>query len=129
MTGSTKKYKALLVDDEKQLLNILKQVIESIGMEPITASNGMEAFELYMKHHPDIIITDIYMPKMNGLILLKKVKADNPAKPVVLITGYAHYIQIVENLEAKPDGFLEKPFDLRNIIEIILSLFPDLRRV
>ena len=120
------KLTALLVDDEPQLLNILKQVAETIGMDTLTAANGKEALKLYDEHRPDIIISDIYMPELNGIKLLQEVKKINPEEPVVLITGYAHYRQLIDNLDFTPDGFLEKPFDLRKIIEIIVSFFPQL---
>jgi DNA-binding NtrC family response regulator len=68
------------------------------------------------------------MPKLNGLGLLKKIKMIDEQKPVVLMTGYAHYKQLIEKLDKKPDGFLEKPFDLKKIIEIILHYFPNLVR-
>ena len=123
-----KKLTALLVDDEEQLLEILKQVAEGIGMDTITAVNGKEALKLYTEKKPDIIISDIYMPEMNGIKLLQEVKKLNPEKPVVLITGYAHYRQLIDNLDYTPDGFLEKPFDLKRIIEIILNFFPQLSK-
>jgi len=121
--------KALLVDDEEQLVEILKQVVEAIGMVGLTAHDGMEALEIYHREKPDIVISDIYMPQLNGIGLMQKIKKHDPKHPpVVLITGYAHYRQLLDNLNSTPDGFLEKPFDLRKIIEIIYSFFPDIKK-
>ena len=121
--------KALLVDDEVQLVEILRQVVEALGMVGLTAHNGLEALEIYHREKPDIIISDIYMPQLNGIGLMQKVKKLTPkTPPVVLITGYAHYRQLLDNLDSAPDGFLEKPFDLRKIIDIIYSFFPDLKK-
>jgi two-component system response regulator AtoC len=128
MDMQKKEPKALLVDDEVNLLDLLKQVTETIGLKPICAQDGEEAYALYQKEHPDIIITDIYMPKINGLELLKRIKKDEPETPVVLITGYAHYRQLVANSIVKPDGFLEKPFNIKKLIEIILFYFPQLNK-
>jgi two-component system response regulator AtoC len=122
------KAKILLVDDESHLLEILKQVVEAIGFQALCAQNGNEAFEIFLQEKPDMIISDIYMPNLNGLGLLKKIKQIDQEKPVVLMTGYAHYRQLVDKLDKKPDGFLEKPFDLKKIIEIILRHFPEMAR-
>lgn len=128
MSDNQKEIKALLVDDEPQLLDILKKVVEIIGAKPLCALDGEEAYTIFLKEHPDIVITDIYMPKMNGINLLRKVKKANPDEPVILITGYAHYKQLIATLETDPDGFLEKPFDLKKIIEMILHFFPELSK-
>ena len=120
--------KALVVDDEKPILDILAEVLKRLGLDVTCASNGEEAFELYRQEKPDIVITDIYMPKMNGLILLSKIKKNDFKIPVVLITGYAHYRQLIKNSRVKPDGFLEKPFDLSQIVDEIVGFFPQIKQ-
>ncbi|MBC8278303.1 MAG: response regulator [FCB group bacterium] len=128
MTDNPIQLKALLVDDEIHLLDILKQVMEALGIQAFLAEDGEAALEIYKKEKPDLVISDIYMPKMNGISLLKEIKAYEPEKPVVLITGYAHYKQLIGSLETGPDGFLEKPFDLSKLIELIYDFFPALNR-
>ena len=127
MADNTIKLKALLVDDEIYLLDILKQVMEALGIKSFLAEDGEQALKIYRKEKPDLIISDIYMPKLNGINLLKEIKAYEPDKPVVLITGYAHYKQLIGSLETGPDGFLEKPFDLSKLIELIYDFFPALK--
>jgi len=128
MTDNPIQLKALLVDDEIHLLDILKQVMEALGIQAFLAEDGEAALKIYRREKPDLIISDIYMPKMNGISLLKEIKAYEPEKPVVLITGYAHYKQLIGSLETGPDGFLEKPFDLSKLIELIYDFFPALNR-
>lgn len=128
MGDNPPKIKALLVDDEIHVLDILKQVIMAMGIIPFVAENGEEALKIYKKEKPDLIISDIYMPKLNGISLLKEIKTYEPEKPVVLITGYAHYEQLIKSLETGPDGFLEKPFDLSKLIAMIYDFFPELKQ-
>lgn len=120
--------KILIVDDEKPILEILSEVLDRIGADVYTAMNGEEGFNIYLKERPQIVITDIYMPIVNGLRLLSKIKKISPDTPVILITGYAHYRQLISDAKVKPDGFLEKPFDLRKIIELVLHYFPQLAK-
>jgi len=122
------KIKALIVDDQPAIVNLLKQVMESIGVEPILASDGEMALEKILAHKPDIVFTDILMPKMNGIVLLRKIKAFNPYLPVIVFTGYTHYRELIQNENAKPDNFLAKPLNVKQIIEIMLNSFPSLRR-
>ncbi len=82
-----------------ELTEFLKQIVETMGIIPKCAQDGETAFEMFKKEKPDIIISDIYMPKLNGLDLLKKIKTINPKIPIILITGYAHYKQLIEKLD------------------------------
>ena len=123
-----KTVKAVVVDDEKGIVDLLSRILERIGVETIKAYDGEAALELIQKDKPDIVFSDIYMPKLNGLALLKKLKALDKKMPVIIFTGYEHYKQMTEMLEVKPDNFLSKPLDVREIIEIMLAYFPQLRR-
>ena len=120
--------KVLIADDEEVILELLEQIMSSIGVVPLKAVNGAEAFEIFLKERPRIIFSDIYMPKKNGLMLLKEVKEIDKNVKVILITGYDHYKQVVDNLETKPDGFIKKPFEIKEIIQVLLYFIPELRR-
>ncbi len=120
--------RALIVDDQPTIVNLLKTLMESIGVTPILASDGMMALEKFFEEKPHIVFTDILMPRMNGIVLLRKIKALNPDMPVIVFTGYAHYRELIQNEHYKPDNFLAKPLDVKQIIEIMLGSFPSLRR-
>lgn len=122
------KIRVLIADDQPTVVNLLKTVMESIGVEPILASDGMMALEKFYETNPHIVFTDILMPRMNGIALLRKIKAVNPDLPVIVFTGYTHYREMIQYEKAKPDNFLAKPLDVKQIIEIMLNLFPDLRK-
>lgn len=83
---TTKKTIILVVEDEPSLLKVLSKRIGELDCELITADNGEEAFAAFNKHQPDIVITDVIMPKLNGFDLLQKLRAkyNDKFKAIVL---------------------------------------------
>lgn len=124
----SKPVKALVVDDEERIVELMCQIMNAIGAVAIKAYDGEQALALINKEMPDIVFSDVYMPKLNGLALLHKLKQMDAELPVIIFTGYQRYKQIVESSEIRPDNFLEKPVDIREIIEIMLHYFPQLRK-
>ncbi len=118
----SKPLRVLVVDDEIEIVRLLVEIITTIGWEAVGARDGDEAYEYFKREKFDLIISDIYMPKMNGLELLAKVKKDSVKTPVMLITGYSHFKQLIQSLKYKPDGFLQKPFDISDLIVSISNL-------
>ena len=127
MNNASPEIKALMVDDESSLLDILGDIARIVGVTPILALDGETALKLFKKENPDIVISDIHMPKLNGIELMKRIKKIDPDKPVILITGYSHYKKLVESSNVKPDGYLEKPFNIQQVINLLLENFPQLK--
>lgn len=115
----------LVADDEEIIRNRLKDLGEKLGFTVYTAKDGMEGWETFKKMQPDLAILDIYMPRMNGLLLLHKIKEIYPERPVILITGFLHYEQLIQKDRIKPDGFIIKPFHLEKIANLMLELIED----
>ena len=128
MSGDSGKIKALIADDQNSVVDLLELVMDSIGVESIKAFDGEMALKKFNETNPDIVFTDILMPKLNGIVVLRKIKSLNKNIPVIVFTGYAHYRDLVSNERYKPDNFLIKPLDVKQIIEIMLNKFPSLRR-
>jgi two-component system cell cycle response regulator len=84
-----KKNKILIVEDEKNLLKILKEKFRDEGYEVLSATDGAVGLAMALGEHPDLILLDIIMPIMDGLTMLKKVRADGWGKdvPVILLTN------------------------------------------
>ncbi len=78
----------LIVDDEEAMLEVLRIRLEQWGYSVSLAHTGMEAQDLVNSFHPDIVISDIVMPELSGLDLLKVFKQDDPERPVVLMTAH-----------------------------------------
>ena len=108
--------KLLVVDDDQGMLKTLSYILKDIGYDVVSRSLVTEAVEIIKEQTFDIIMSDIRMPGMNGVELIKKVKQTSPGTPVVMITAYTMH-ELVE--EAKREGALavfSKPLDINKMI-------------
>jgi adenylate cyclase len=105
--------KILIVDDEPFNLDLLEQELSDQGYTIETASDGAQALEKIPAFLPDVILLDYMMPKMNGLEVLKRLRADEKHKsiPVILLTAKATQEDKVRGLDAGADDYVIKPFD------------------
>ncbi|MBD3165472.1 response regulator [bacterium] len=113
------KPKVLLVDDDHDMLEVLDTAMQTLGFQTVLARDGEEGWNKFVEHRPSLVISDIYMPKKNGVILLDQIKEMQYDTKVILITGYAHYKQLISHSRFPPDEFLSKPFNLRDLVEKI----------
>lgn len=114
----------LIVDDEKDLLVLLRKVLsKKCDCDVALARSGVEALKKIASWHPDVVMTDIVMPDMDGLELLPKVVKLDSTISVVIMTGYGTIKMAVRALKAGAYDFLEKPFDNAKISQIILRAF------
>jgi YesN/AraC family two-component response regulator len=127
--GSDKNLTLLVVDDEEIIRERLKDLGEKLGLDVHTANDGVDGWEAFKEVQPDLAILDIYMPRMNGLLLMHKIKEMQPDCPVILITGFLHYEQLIQKDRIKPEGFIIKPFHMEKIANLILELVEDGVRV
>ena len=117
-----------MVDDEEAIVDFVCHVIEEIGARALPAFDGETALKIFQQDMPQIIFTDIYMPRINGIILLKRIKEVNWKIPVILFTRYLHYKRMIEDTQMRPDHFLEKPLRAEDIAGIMYKYFPQLIR-
>ena len=89
----------LIVDDEKNYLTILSALLEDEGFEVLTAPGGLEALEIHKTSDLDLILTDMKMPKMDGIELLEKIKSDDPDLPVIMMTAHGTVDKAVEAMQ------------------------------
>jgi len=116
------KTKILVVDDEKDSVLMMKEFLEAVGYQVYTAHNGQEALEELERVGIDLILTDLYMPEMNGMELLGEVKRRGLSIPVVLITGYPSIDVAVEAMKEGASDFILKPIKLDQI-ELTIKKF------
>lgn len=102
--------KLLIVDDEPIIRDLCARALK--GFNILQANDGLEATELLRQHDVDVILTDVMMPRLNGLDLLRQVKDENPDQIVVLMTGYTEKEVILQALKAGADEFISKPLNL-----------------
>jgi len=111
--------KILIIDDEKSILDLLSVVFEKEGYLVETSLAATRAVDLMGHKDFDLIISDIKMPKMNGMELLKYVREHRPNIPVVMITAYGTIKQAVEALKAGAMDYVVKPFDVEELKIIV----------
>ncbi len=121
------KPKVLLVDDEAGIRELLRRVNSYFGFETVEASDGEEGWAVYMEVNPDLVVSDIYMPKMNGMQLLENIKTHDEHAKVIIITGHCHYRTLAKTSPHPPNGFLEKPFEIEELGRMMRELISDIR--
>lgn len=114
-------YRILIVDDEPELANVIAFELEDVGYETICAFSGVEALDIALSKPFDLIVSDIRMPKGDGVTLLKQIKLKLPLLPVVLISGFSDY-EDQELLNLGAIRVLKKPQDLAEIKSIVDSI-------
>ena len=122
----TKRIKVLLVDDEKDIIDLLDNLMRMVGIDSVSARDGEEGWEKFVHENPDAVVSDIAMPRMNGIDLLEKIKQSAPNVPVILVTGYGEYQKMLKEKFLQCEGFLNKPIDLKRILEILSDYFPQI---
>ena len=113
--------KILIVDDEVDFLNVIKMRLEASNYSVVTASNGKEALEKIKADKPDAVLLDILMPGMDGLEVLRKIRAHDKALPVFMITAFSNPERFELANELSASGFIVKTNDLKKEIDNITS--------
>jgi len=110
--------KILIVDDNRVVLKILKNILESQNYLTVSASNGMEALKLAFQEKPDLIITDYIMPEMDGMALITKLKSQLATRfiPIIMLTSKDEVDAEVEVINAGADDYLTKPVNPKRLI-------------
>lgn len=101
----------LIVDDEPGIRTVLSVSLSDSGYEVLTAGNGEEALAVFEERHPDIVITDIRMPGMDGVELLREIKRRRPDTEVIMITGHGDMELAIQSLKHDAADFVTKPIN------------------
>ncbi|MBI9110911.1 response regulator [Maridesulfovibrio ferrireducens] len=119
--------KILVIDDEKATLNMFKMLLSVYGHEVLTAENGEIGIELFDTEKPDLVMTDIKMPGVDGLQVLGRIKAMSPEAEVIVITGHGDMELAIKALNLDATDFLNKPVK-REDLEKALQLSAERRK-
>ncbi len=115
-----KKLKFLFVEDEKDLLDIIAETLQKLEVNFLTASNGEEGLEIVKNNSDiDIVVTDISMPIMNGIEMIKLIKEIYPEMNIVVMTAHTESKYISDVAQLGVNDYLLKPFDFIKFIELI----------
>lgn len=102
----------LVIDDEPDMLENCERIIKRLGYNCITCNDSEKAIKLLESEQPDLILTDLKMPKKDGLAVIQEVKAINSELPVIVITGYGSVESAVKAMKAGAFDFIAKPFSI-----------------
>jgi CheY-like chemotaxis protein len=118
--------RVLVVDDEPNILYALEETVRDLGFECIAACDGEEALIIARGVKPDLIITDVIMPRLNGYELCERLKAEAATRsiPVVMVTVRAGEKDLGKGSSAGADAYLVKPFHLTDLKQVIDQLLP-----
>lgn len=107
----------LLVDDEKVIIDVARDMLEILGYQVFVAQGGQEAIDIYTRHKDaiDLVIQDMVMPGINGAGVFKALKEINPKVKVILASGYVMNEQITAVMEQGCRAFMPKPFRLEDL--------------
>jgi signal transduction histidine kinase/FixJ family two-component response regulator len=112
--------KLLLVDDEEGIRKVLGISLSDLGYQVLTAENGEEALKIFRRENPPIVLTDIKMPVMDGIELLRQIKDESPDSEVIMITGHGDMDLAIKSLKYRAIDFVTKPIN-DDILEIALG--------
>lgn len=118
--------KILVVDDEPELLQLLRYVLEASGFSVVLAPDGRQALEQVQKERPDLVLCDVVMPELNGFETVRALRQNPETRllPVLMLSarGQAHDVQ--RALDAGADGYVTKPFSYRELVAEVKRRVP-----
>ena len=112
--------KVIVIDDENDVAEVLCEFLKIKEIEVVgKGKNGKEAFELYKKHHPDIVLMDLVMPNYDGFYGIEKIRKYDPKSKIMIISASLTHLYVKKLLKLNINSILLKPYDLNNIVEKI----------
>ncbi len=107
--------KILVIEDEKNISDLLELYLEKEGYETMAAADGVKGIEAFRSFHPDLVLLDIMLPIMDGWSVLKKIREDGKT-PVIMLTAKGELADKIQGLEGGADDYVTKPFETREVV-------------
>ena len=123
-----KNYTILYVEDDEGVRTVNSRFLNRMFNELYEAKDGQEGFALYKKYHPDIILTDIKMPKMDGIALSKEIRKTDQTTKIIISTAFSHKEYLMEAIELRLEKYIIKPLTSRNLIPALTKAVEDLEK-
>jgi DNA-binding NtrC family response regulator len=113
------KKKALVIDDEQIVLESVSALLTDEGFEVDVSLDGRQGLDWAIERNYDVVLTDIRMPDIGGMKVLRDVKRINPTLPVIMITGYASIESAVQAMKLGAAEYIEKPFEPEQLLDAV----------
>ncbi|MCS6292349.1 MAG: response regulator transcription factor [Nitrospira sp.] len=122
--------KILIVEDEKDILQLVKLYLEKEGYRTVTASTGSEGLAQVRTEKPDLVVLDLMLPEIDGLEICKRLRAapDTAMLPIIMLTAKAEESDTIIGLELGADDYVTKPFSPKTLVARVKALFRRLER-
>lgn len=131
LISNGKNYSVLFVEDEDAFSAIVKELLENFFKNLYLAKDGLEGLELYKKYSPSIVITDITMPKMDGITMAEKIRELDSEQKIVIISAHGDSTRLIYAIDIGVDYFLTKPLDsnlLLKKLDLLVSQLYEIER-
>lgn len=113
--------RALCIDDDAPIREMLKDLLGEAGFEVTTAADGAEGLKAFKRERFDLVVTDLLVPKLDGIRLAEEIRKLDPKAKILVITAITH--SLAKELDAAPiDGYFPKPLHLKNFLSKIKAL-------
>lgn len=123
-----KELKILFVEDEVNISKLLKDALSEYFFSFTIANNGEEGLSKFKKINPDIVITDIMMPKLDGLEMTKKIKEINSDIPIIVLSAFSDKDKLLKAIDIGITKYFIKPFDPEEVLEYLIELAKKLNK-
>jgi two-component system phosphate regulon response regulator PhoB len=116
--------KVLIIDDEKDIVSLLRYHLEKSGFQCLEGMDGSAALRLVREHHPDLLILDLMLPGMDGLEICRQLRQDATTArlPILMLTAKAEEVDRVVGLEVGADDYVVKPFSPRELVARVRAI-------
>jgi two-component system alkaline phosphatase synthesis response regulator PhoP len=111
--------RVLVVDDDPQVVRLLRVNLELEGYDVVSASDGFKALDAVKAEQPDLIVCDVMMPGMDGVEVVRRLRADKVTLPVVMLSAKAMRSDMQAGLDAGANEYVTKPFDPAELIDVV----------
>ncbi len=111
----------LFVDDDEIARELARALLSDLIGQLLLAENGAEGLDVFRESNPDIVITDLTMPVIDGLVMLQNIREVNKTVPVIIMTSSDDAVSLKQSINQRVHGFISKPFDKNKISELLLS--------
>ena len=109
----------LVIDDEPGIRKTVKDILEDEGHQAFSADDGLAGLELLNRERIDVVLLDVWLPRMGGIDVLKAIKADHPAIEVIVISGHASIDMAVNAVKLGAFDFIEKPLSIERLVTAV----------
>src|SRR5271167_2760771 len=109
----------LVVDDEERIRSSLRGILSDEGFRVLDTDGGPAVMDIIEREHPELVLLDVWMPKLDGIELLRRIKAEKPATHVIMISGHANIQNAVAATRLGAEDFIEKPFSVGGLLTAI----------